>query len=127
MGTAIGSETQHGTQKSMSTLKGRQSMPRTATEQKKKSIYGVHPSLALVQKWVAELKQKTGRSREEWLLLIKKAGPKDEKEGRDWLKAEFGLGTNYASWLANRAACKGFEDSDPDVYLAAAEGYVEQM
>lgn len=102
-------------------------MPRTATEQKKKSIYGVHPSLAMVQKVIAELKQKTGRSFEEWLLLIRKAGPKEEKARRDWLKSEFGLGTNYASWLADRADGKGFEDGDPDAYLTAAEGYVEHM
>jgi len=33
----------------------------------------------MVQKWVAELKGKTGRSLEEWLALVKKEGPKDEK------------------------------------------------
>jgi hypothetical protein len=100
-------------------------MPKAATG--KKSIYGVHPGVAMTQKWVAELKQKTGRSRDEWLRLIKKSGPKDEKARREWLKTEHGLGTNSASWLAERAEGKASDVDDPDTYLAAAEGYVEQM
>ena len=102
-------------------------MTQTATEAKKKSIYGVHPGVAMTQKWIAELKQKTGRSLEEWLTLIKKKGPKDEKSRREWLKSEHGLGTNSAWWLAERADGKGTEVGDPDEYLAAAEGYVEAM
>lgn len=102
-------------------------MPRTATEQKKKSIYGVHPGVLMTQKWIAELKQKTGRSLEEWLAFIKKSGPKDEKARREWLKTEHGLGTNYASSLAELADGKGTELSDPHDYLAAAESYVEKM
>jgi hypothetical protein len=99
----------------------------SATQPKRKSIYGVHPGVAMTQKWIAELKQKTGRSLEGWLRLIKKSGPKDEKARREWLKTEHGLGTNYASSLAERADGKGAEMGDPDAYLAAADGYVEQM
>jgi hypothetical protein len=102
-------------------------MPKTAAQPKKKSIYGVHPGVAMTQKWVAELKQKTGRSLGEWLSLIEKSGPKDEKARREWLKTKHGLGTNYASWLAERAEGKGSEVGDPHTYLEAAEGYVEQM
>ncbi|HUS11095.1 MAG TPA: DUF5655 domain-containing protein [Pyrinomonadaceae bacterium] len=103
-------------------------MPKAAaTQPKKKSIYGVHPGVAMTQKWVAELKQKTGRSLEEWLRLVKKSGPKDEKARREWLKTEHGLGTNSAWWLAERAEGKGSEVGDPDAYLEAAEGYVEKM
>jgi hypothetical protein len=102
-------------------------MPKAATQSKKKSIYGVHPGVAMTQKWVAELKQKTGRSLDEWLRLIKKTGPKDEKARREWLKTEHGLGTNSAWWLAERAEGKGSDVGDPDAYLQAAEGYVEAM
>src|ERR1700681_75616 len=102
-------------------------MPRTATEQKKRSIYGVHPGVLMTQKWIAELKQKTGRSLEEWLRVIKKSGPKDEKARREWLKTKYGLGTNSAWWLAERADGKGTEVGDPDIYLEAAEDYVEAM
>jgi hypothetical protein len=102
-------------------------MARTATTTKKASIYSVHPGISMTQKWVAELKEKTGRSLDEWLRFIEKSGPKDEKERRDWLKQELGLGTNTAWWLAERSVGKGSESADPDEYLRAAEGYVEQM
>ena len=49
------------------------------TATKKKSIYGVHPGVLMTQKWIGELKQKTGRSFEEWMKHIKKAGPKDRE------------------------------------------------
>ena len=92
-----------------------------------KSIYSVHPGVLMTQKWITELKQKTGRSLEEWLAHIKKSGPKDEKERRAWLKEEHGLGTNTAWWLAERAEGKGEESGDPDRYLEAAERDVEKM
>lgn len=102
-------------------------MARTATQTKTKSIYSPHPSLALVQKWIADLKDKTGRSLDEWMHYLKKNGPKDNKERREWLKTEHGLGTNSAWWLSDRAAGIGTEEGDPDAYLKAAEGYVEKM
>src|SRR6185295_6708668 len=102
-------------------------MPKAATQPSKKSIYGVHPGVAMTQKWIAELQQKTGRSLEEWLSLIRKTGPKDEKARRDWLKTKHGLGTNSAWWLAERADSEGSDVEDPDKYLEAAEGYVEKM
>jgi hypothetical protein len=102
-------------------------MPRTATAQRKKSIYSVHPGVLMTQKWIGELKQKTGRTLEEWLAHIKKAGPKDEKERRVWLKEKYGLGTNTAWWLAARADGKDEESSDPDRYLEKAESDVEKM
>ena len=69
-------------------------MTKTATQTK--SIYGVHPGVLMTQRWATELKQKTGRTLEEWLKFIKKEGPPTEKERRDWLKSEHGLGTNSA-------------------------------
>jgi uncharacterized protein DUF5655/uncharacterized protein DUF4287 len=93
----------------------------------KKSIYSVHPGVLMVQKWVTELKAKTGRSLDEWMKHIKKNGPKGEEARRDWLKNENGLGTNTAWWLAERAEGKGAESSDPDLYLKSAERDVEKM
>jgi len=52
---------------------------------------------------------------------------KRREERRDWLKQEHGLGTNTAWWIAERSVGKGTETSDPNQYLKAAEGYVEQM
>lgn len=102
-------------------------MAKAATNLEKKSIYSVHPGVLMVQKWIVELKAKTGRTLEEWLRLIKKSGPKTEQERRDWLKKEHGLGTNSAWWLAERAEGKATVDSDPDLYLEAAAMYVEDM
>ena len=93
----------------------------------KKSSYSVHPGVLMVQKWVTELKAKTGRSLDEWMKHIKKNGPKGEEARRDWLKSENGLGTNTAWWLAERAEGKGAESSDPDLYLKSAERDVEKM
>ncbi|HXQ71973.1 MAG TPA: DUF5655 domain-containing protein [Pyrinomonadaceae bacterium] len=93
----------------------------------KKSIYSVHPGVLMTQKWIGELKQKTGRSLEEWLKHIKKEGPADEQERRAWLKETHSLGTNTAWWLAERSLGKGAESGDPDLYLESAERDVEKM
>jgi hypothetical protein len=100
-------------------------MPK-ASLAKSESLYGVHPSVAMVQKWLAELKEETGRSMEEWLALVKKEGPKDEKSRREWLKSRHKLGTNKASWIAERAEGKGWEDT-PEAYLKAAVQYVAEQ
>lgn len=102
-------------------------MPRSATQSMKKSNYSVHPGVAMTIKWIGELKKKTGRSLDEWMTYLKKNGPKDEKERRVWLKEKHGLGTNTAWWLAERVEGKGTEVGDPDEYLEAAEGYVDNM
>jgi hypothetical protein len=100
-------------------------MAKLATQ--KKSIYSVHPGVLMTQKWMAELKEKTGRTLEEWLKLIKKEGPPTEKERREWLKTKYELGTNTAWWFAERSVGKGEETGDGDHYLKAAEKYVEEM
>ncbi len=93
----------------------------------KNSIYGVHPSVAMVQNWQATLKEKSGRSLDEWLVLVKKSGPRTEKERVEWLKQQHGLGTNSARWIAERTEGKGVEMESPEAYRTAAEGYVEAM
>ena len=92
-----------------------------------KTLYSVHPGVLMTQKWIGELKQKTGRSLEEWLKYMKKSGPADETERRAWLKEEHGMGTNTAWWLAERSVGKGAESGDPDLYLQQAERDVENM
>src|SRR5438105_4885232 len=93
----------------------------------RRSLYSVHPGVAMVQKAMAALKEKTGRNLEEWIALIGKEGPPTEPERRTWLKDAHKLGTNYAWWLAERADGKGAEDGDPKAYLKAAAAYVEAM
>jgi Domain of unknown function (DUF5655)/Domain of unknown function (DUF4287) len=90
--------------------------------------YDVHPSIRMVQEWVAGLKAKTGRTLEEWVALVKKDGPRDELKRREWLKESHGLGTNAAWWIAERAGEKPEGDfDDPEEYLKVAGRYVEEQ
>src|SRR5712692_3778183 len=92
-----------------------------------KAMYDVHPGVAMVQKWIAELKEKTGRSLEEWITFIKKHGPKNEKDRREWLNVQQRLGSNSAWWLAARAEGKDSDEDTPERYLAIAARYVEEQ
>jgi Domain of unknown function (DUF5655)/Domain of unknown function (DUF4287) len=89
--------------------------------------YDAHKSLRLVQSIIAGMKNKTGRSLDEWLRLTKQGGPVSEKGRRDWLKEEHGLGANYAVWIAARSVGKNEEDEDPEQYLQHAQDSVEKM
>lgn len=96
-----------------------------AKAKRKKSIYGVHPGVRMMADWIASLPQKTGKSLEEWVALVQRDGPDDEKARRDWLKAQHGFGTNAAWWIAEHSVGKGGTwDSDPDAYLEKAQEYV---
>jgi len=101
-------------------------MPATQKSHKPATTYDVHPSLAMFQRTLESLKEKSGRSLEEWLKFVEKEGPSTEKERREWLKAKHGLGTNYAWWIAERSVGKG-EDGNPETYLQQAEEHVEKM
>lgn len=98
-------------------------MPRSST----KSLYSVHPSVAYAQAIINHLPEKTGKSIDEWVRVIKKSAPKGEKERREWLKKEYKLGGTTASMIAAAAEGKGAEDTDGEAYLKAAPGYVENM
>jgi hypothetical protein len=98
-------------------------MPKKAT----KSVYSVHPSIAYIQSSIRNLEQRTGKTVEAWVDIVKVEGPPTNKERREWLKATHGFGTNYAMWVAERADGKGLEDTDPEAYLVAAEKYVDNM
>ena len=101
-------------------------MAKTSTA-KSQSLYGVHPGVAMVQKWVSELKEKTGRSLDEWIVFVKKEGPKGDLERREWLNTKHKLGTNSAWWIAERTEGKGAEEDTPESYLKAAVRYVEEQ
>ena len=92
---------------------------------KTRGPYTVHPGVAMVQKWIKELPEKTGRSLEEWIALTKQSGPPTEKERREWLKKEHKLGSNSAAWIAERLEGKGFEEDTPEAYLKTAAEWVE--
>ena len=97
-----------------------------ATKQKNSSAYDAHPSLGMYQSSLAALKQKTGRTLEEWIKLVQKSGPATEKDRRAWLKTEYGMGMNYAGWIAEHSVGKG-DDGNPETYLRQAQEFVENM
>jgi hypothetical protein len=94
---------------------------------KSKSLYGVHPGVAMVQKWIADLKSKTGRSLDEWMKFIEREGPATKQDRVAWLKSAHDLGTNSAMWLAERSLGEGDEEDTPEGYLKNADRYVEEM
>lgn len=98
-----------------------------ATVARTHSLYGVHPGVLMVQKWISELKDKTGRSVDEWIAFIQKEGPEGESARRDWLKTKHKLGTNSARWLAERAGGRESEEDSPEAYVRAAARYVEEQ
>ncbi len=102
-------------------------MPKKPPRTPGQSLYSVHPGIAMIQQWIADLPKKTGQTLEEWVRLVRKSGPPTERERRDWLKKEHGLGHNAAMLIAERADGKGTENDSPEAYLKAAEGYVEAM
>jgi len=89
--------------------------------------YHEHKSLRLVQSVIAGMKKKTGRSLEEWLKLVNQKGPAGEKERAAWLKKEHGIGTNYATWIAEHSLGKGEGYGNADEYLQHAKDNVEKM
>jgi hypothetical protein len=95
---------------------------------KSSGLYDVHPGVAMVQKWIGELKGKTGRTIDEWVALVQKDGPKSGHKARvEWLKTKHKMGNNSAWWIAERAEGKSGEEDTPDGYLDAAAKYVEEM
>lgn len=91
--------------------------------------FDVHPSVTMMQDWIASLEARTGKSLDQWMKLIRTKGPRDEKQARAWLKDEHKVGTNSAWWLAERAFAKDLSmmDDDPDRYLRLAPTYVESQ
>ena len=90
-------------------------------------MYSVHPSVAYAQAILRNLKEKTGRNLEEWLVLLKNEGPEPAKARRDWLKKTHALGGTTAWLIAERSVGQGFDGTDESAYLAAAPDSVEAM
>jgi hypothetical protein len=66
------------------------------------------------------LKERTGRTLEDWIRIVEKSGPPTERERMAWLKEAHGISTNYALWIAKRADGGGSAaDYDPDAMVEA--------
>jgi hypothetical protein len=103
-------------------------MPRTK-KAPAPALYSVHPGVFMVIKWVEDLKAKTGRTLDGIVKHIVKSGPEGRQERVAWLKAEFGLNSHAASWLAQRAEAgtQPTWDESEASYLTTAPKYVEAM
>ncbi len=67
---------------------------------------------------LANLKEKTGKTLDQWIEILEKSGPPTEKERRAWLREKHGFTTNYAMFVAERAEGKGGADNyDPDALV----------
>ena len=87
---------------------------------RKNSVYTLHPGFKMEESGLAILKQRTGRTLDEWVRIVKKSGPATEKERIAWLKQEHGITTNYALWIAKRVNGEGSAaDYDPDAMVEA--------
>jgi hypothetical protein len=87
---------------------------------RKTSVYSVHPGFAMEEASLRNAKERTGRTLEEWIHVIRKSGPATEKERIAWLKESHGVTTNYALWIAKRVDGGGFADQyDPDAMVEA--------
>jgi hypothetical protein len=67
---------------------------------------------------LTNLKERTGKTLEEWVRIVKKSGPPTERERIAWLKEAHGITTNYALWIAKRADGGGSSAAyDPDAMV----------
>ena len=89
--------------------------------------YDVHPGVAMIQRWEAELHSKTGRSLDEWAGLVRKRSFPKPSAAKDWLKAEYGLPPMTAYSIAEFAIGKLPWEGDPKLYLKNAVDYVRNM
>jgi hypothetical protein len=44
---------------------------KAAVDEARASLYSVHPGVAMVQKWIADLPAKTGRDLDSWMAFIR--------------------------------------------------------
>src|SRR5688572_9209830 len=83
---------------------------------KKKPIYSLHPAYAMEESYKRNLLQRTGKTMEQWAEIVKRDGPKEASERREWLKTKHGHTTNYAWWIVQVAdgTYVGAEDYNPE-------------
>jgi hypothetical protein len=87
---------------------------------RKHSVYTLHPGFAMEESSLLNLKERTGRTLEDWIRIVEKSGPPTERERMAWLKEAHGISTNYALWIAKRADGGGSAaDYDPDAMVEA--------
>jgi hypothetical protein len=85
---------------------------------RKNSVYTLHPGFKMEESSLTNLKERTGKTLEEWVRIVKKSGPPTERERIAWLKEAHGITTNYALWIAKRTDGGGIAATyDPDALV----------
>jgi len=88
----------------------------------RKSPYSIHPAYRMEDAYRKNLKERTGKSYEEWIRIAKRDGPEGATAKRAWLRKEHGLSSNYAWWVAQGA------EGEMDVAAKYdPEGMVEEL
>lgn len=88
--------------------------------------YDVHPNVAMTQQVINGMKERTGRTLDEWVRHVVREGPPGAKARREWLKVEHGLGATSATLVAEQSEDEA-EPVTAEAYLAAAPRYVDAM
>jgi hypothetical protein len=101
-------------------------MPRTESLASARP-YSVHPSISYRQAIADNLAKTTGKSIDEWVRLIKKTGPSDDRACLEWLKKQHKLGGTTASVISQHAFGTNSEGMDPEAYLRSAPEWVDAM
>jgi hypothetical protein len=85
------------------------------------SRYSLHPAFKMELAYHANLKERTGRTLDEWVRFVKEQGPPTDRERTAWLKDQHGLTTNYAAWVVEAAAGRATlaSEYDPDAMVEA--------
>jgi hypothetical protein len=68
---------------------------------------------------VANLKDKTGRSLDEWTAIARSSGRDKHKALVDWLKAEHGLGHGYANLVSHKTFASDAGSSEDEDLMEA--------
>jgi len=85
---------------------------------RKNSVYTLHPGFAMEASSLKNLKERTNRTLDEWIRIVRNSGPPTQKERIAWLKQAHGITTNYALWIAKRVDGSGGAGSyDPDAMV----------
>jgi hypothetical protein len=98
-------------------------------DRKAKCPFDVHPAVAMVKKWVADLPAKTGRSLDEWSAVARTHGGAAPKRADivDTLKTEYGLGTITCWQIYEYTWGQATWEGDDATYLANAVKYVDDQ
>jgi hypothetical protein len=88
--------------------------------QPRRPAFVVHPGVAHTQAMVRSLPERTGRSLDEWMALLRAAGVEGRRDQVAWLQKEYGLTKVTATLVSDAERGEpGFDASDPEADVDA--------